>query len=150
MTELTWEEPPVKGRNRNDWDTIAASLKANPNKWAVVAENVSASTGTHIRHGRLTAFSPKGAFEARVSGAKADNGGRAEKIYARYVGTASPVETVAETATASPVETVTASARYESFPEPSPTAIVGSVVPPLPEHLQQVSRLTELLSDDDA
>ena len=150
MTELTWEEPPVKGRNRNDWDTIAASLKANPNKWAVVAENVSASTGTHIRHGRLTAFSPKGAFEARVSGAKADNGGRAEKIYARYVGTASPLGATTEPTTASAPETVTASAQYEELPEPTPTALVGSVIPPLPEHLQQVSRLTELLSEDDA
>jgi hypothetical protein len=150
MTELTWEEPPVKGRNRNDWNTIAASLKANPNKWAVVAENVSASTGTHIRHGRLTAFAPEGTFEARVSGAKADNGGRAEKIYARYVGTASTSSAPTETVTASPLDSVTASARYESLPEPSPTAIVGSVVPPLPEHLQQVNRLSDLLTEDDA
>lgn len=143
MTELTWEEPPVKGRNRHDWDSIAASLKANPNKWAVVAEDVSASTGTHIRHGRLTAFAPKGAFEARVSGAKADNNGRADKIYARYVGTASP----AEPTTASPVETVTASAI-----EPEPTALVGSVtvggVPPYPEHLQTVDRLLPVLDED--
>lgn len=145
MTELTWEEPPVKGRNRNDWESIAASLKANPNKWAVVAENVSASTGTHIRHGRLTAFAPEGTFEARVSGAKADNGGRAEKIYARYVGTASAGTVSASTTVTEPV---TASApEYVALPEPvaEPTAIVGSVVPPYPEHLQQVRDLSELL-----
>lgn len=144
MAELTWEEPPVKGRNRNDWESIAASLKANPNKWAVVAENVSASTGTHIRHGRLTAFAPEGAFEARVSGAKADNGGRAEKIYARYVGTAS----VAEPVTASAKLTVE-DAIHASLPPTEPIALVGSVtaggVPPFPEHLQQVRDLSELL-----
>lgn len=148
MTELTWEEPPVKGRNRNDWDSIAASLKANPNKWAVVAENVSASTGTHIRHGRLTAFAPEGTFEARVSGAKADNGGRAEKIYARYVGTASTTETVVEPVTASAIETT-----YETLPEPvEATALVGSIVPegvpPYPEHLQTVDRLLPILDED--
>ena len=154
MTELTWEEPPVKGRNRHDWNTIAASLKANPNKWAVVAEDVSASTGTHIRHGRLTAFAPEGTFEARVSGAKADNGGRAEKIYARYVGTAS-----AEPVTASAPKTVTASAEsvtdsyaYEALPETEPIALVGSVtvggVPPYPEHLQTVDRLLPILDED--
>jgi hypothetical protein len=144
MTELTWEEPPVKGRNRNDWNTIAASLKANPNKWAVVAENVSASTGTHIRHGRLTAFAPEGTFEARVSGAKADNGGRAEKIYARYVGTAS-AEPV--TASAHVTETV-----EDSLPVTEPIALVGSItvggVPPFPEHLQTVDRLLPVLDED--
>lgn len=140
MAELTWEEPPVKGRNRNDWDTIAASLKANPNKWAVVAENVSASTGTHIRHGRLTAFAPEGTFEARVSGAKADNGGRAEKIYARYVGTASAEPVTASAVVSEPVA--------ETVAVPEPTALVGSVtvggIPPYPEHLQQVRDLSEL------
>lgn len=140
MSELTWEEPPVKGRNRNNWDAIAASLKANPNRWAVVAENVSASTGTHIRHGRLTAFAPEGTFEARVSGAKADNGGRADKIYARYVGTASALVTEPET--------VTASASVET----EPVALVGSVtvggVPPYPEHLQTVDRLLPVLDED--
>lgn len=142
MSELTWEEPPVKGRNRNNWDAIAASLKANPNRWAVVAENVSASTGTHIRHGRLTAFAPEGTFEARVAGAKAENGGRADKIYARYVGTAS-------------VEPVTASAHVvdeSALPATEPIALVGSVtvggVPPYPEHLQTVDRLLPELDDE--
>lgn len=146
MTELKWEEPPVKGRNRNDWETIAASLKANPHKWAVVAENVSASTGTHIRHGRLTAFAPEGTFEARVSGAKAENGGRAEKIYARYVGTASASVTEPETVTAS------ASVETASALETEPVALVGSVapqgVPPYPEHLQTVDRLLPELDED--
>lgn len=87
MTELKWEDPPanLQARNRRDWNTIANGLRSRPNEWAVVAENVSASTGTHIRHGRLTAFAPAGAYEARVSGARSEDG-RASKVYARYVG----------------------------------------------------------------
>lgn len=91
MVELTWEEPPQQllGRGRTNWSEIADALRSNPEKWAVVAENVSASTGTHIRYGRLKAFAPSGAFEARVSGARADDSGRASKVYARYIGGAS-------------------------------------------------------------
>lgn len=88
MTPLRWETPPaaLRNRTRRDWQVIADSLKDNPGNWAVVAEDVSASTGTHIRHGRLTAFAPAGAFEARVSGARDSKTGRAEKVYARYIG----------------------------------------------------------------
>ena len=86
MIELNWEEPPSSPyRTRRDWKSVADSLRAHPNEWAVVAEDVSASTGTHIRHGRLRAFTPAGAFESRVLGARASDG-RAEKIYARFVG----------------------------------------------------------------
>jgi hypothetical protein len=88
MTPLRWETPPasLRNRTRRNWQEVADSLKANPGNWAVVAEDVSASTGTHIRHGRLTAFAPEGAFEARVSGARDSKTGRAEKVYARFIG----------------------------------------------------------------
>jgi hypothetical protein len=101
MVDIKWEEPPKQllGRGRTNWSEIASALKSNPDKWAVVAENVSASTGTHIRYGRLKAFEPSGAFEARVSGAHSSASGRAEKIYARYVGSKSSV-TIASTAEA--------------------------------------------------
>ena len=97
MTELKWEDPPasLQARNRRDWNSIADGLRTRPHQWAVVAENVSASTGTHIRHGRLTAFEPAGAFEARVSGARSEDG-RASKVYARYVGTGEPVAATSE------------------------------------------------------
>jgi hypothetical protein len=67
MVDIKWEEPPKQllGRGRTNWSEIASALKSNPEQWAVVAENVSASTGTHIRYGRLKAFEPSGAFEAR-------------------------------------------------------------------------------------
>jgi len=105
MVEMKWEEPPQQllGRGHTDWRAVADALKSNPNEWAVVAENVSASTGTHIRYGRLKAFEPSGAFEARVSGARGDASGRASKVYARYVGagsvTTTPVTEVVEEGT---------------------------------------------------
>ena len=96
MAELTWEEPPNKllTRGSTDWLGVAKALKARPNEWAVVAENVSASTGTHIRYGKLKAFEPSGAFEARVSGTKVSGGGRASKVYARYVVGSAPTTPV--------------------------------------------------------
>jgi hypothetical protein len=98
MLEMKWEEPPQQllGRGQTNWQEIANALKSNPNEWAVVAENVSASTGTHIRYGRLKAFEPSGAFESRVRGAHSSANGRAEKIYARYVGSESSA-TIAST-----------------------------------------------------
>jgi hypothetical protein len=88
MTKMIWEAPPasLQTRNRHNWQEIADLLKSKPGQWAVVAEDVSASTGTHIRHGRLTAFVPAGAFEARVAGARDTDAGRANKVYARFVG----------------------------------------------------------------
>ena len=98
MVNLKWEEPPQEllGRGRTNWKEIADALKRNPEQWAVVAENVSASTGTHIRHGRLKAFAPAGAFEARVSGARSDESGRANKVYARYIGSTTSTTTETE------------------------------------------------------
>jgi hypothetical protein len=119
MVELKWEEPPQQllGRGRTDWREIADALKSNPEQWAVVAENVSASTGTHIRYGRLKAFEPAGAFEARVSGARADDSGRASKVYARYIGTAPTGEIV--TPTSEPLEFVeTLSTKTETDKSP--------------------------------
>ena len=112
MFEMKWEEPPQQllGRGRTDWRAIADALKSNPNEWAVVAENVSASTGTHIRYGRLKAFEPSGAFEARVSGARADSSGRASKVYARFVGVG------ATTPTPAPVSEVVEQVEEEETP----------------------------------
>lgn len=94
MTSINWEAPPeaLLNRQRRDWQNVADELRARPGQWAVVAEGVSASTGTHIRHGRLTAFAPAGSFEARVSGARSDEG-KASKVYARYIGASTPAPT---------------------------------------------------------
>jgi hypothetical protein len=110
MTELKWEDPPasLQARNRRDWNSIANGLRTRPLEWAIVAENVSASTGTHIRHGRLTAFAPAGAFEARVSGARSEDG-RASKVYARYVGSVKPEPS------------------YESLPKTEPLEIIETL-----------------------
>lgn len=116
MTEIKWEEPPKQllGRGRTNWEDIANTLKSNPEKWAVVAENVSASTGTHIRYGRLKAFAPSGSFEARVSGAHSADNGRAEKIYARFIGTKTST-TSTTTPTPEPVSVASAAESDWSF-----------------------------------
>jgi hypothetical protein len=115
MVDIKWEEPPKQllGRGRTNWEEIASALKSNPEQWAVVAENVSASTGTHIRYGRLKAFEPSGAFEARVSGAHSSENGRAEKIYARYIG--ATTSTPSTTSTPEPVSVVSAEESDWSF-----------------------------------
>jgi hypothetical protein len=115
MVDIKWEEPPKQllGRGRTNWEEIASALKSNPEQWAVVAENVSASTGTHIRYGRLKAFEPSGAFEARVSGAHSAENGRAEKIYARYIG--AKTSTPSTTSTPEPVSVASAGESDWSF-----------------------------------
>ena len=70
---------PVSAR----WAVVADMLKENPEQWAVVAENVSASTAHLIRTGGYKAFLPEGAFEATTRG---NSGGRAAEVYARYIG----------------------------------------------------------------
>lgn len=115
MVDIKWEEPPQQllGRGRTNWSEIANALKGNPEQWAVVAENVSASTGTHIRYGRLKAFEPSGSFEARVSGAHSSSSGRAEKIYARYVGSKSA--TIASTAEALGARTTESASSFQPW-----------------------------------
>lgn len=83
--EIKWEEPTPDGRGNKpfrDWAGISALLRDRPGEWAVVAEDVSVSTASHIKRGRFRGF-VAGEFEA-VS--RNVINGRAEKIYARYVG----------------------------------------------------------------
>lgn len=84
---ITWESPaPRRGRPpRTKYYEIAEELKKNPGEWALVGEDMSISTGNHISSGRIKAFQPAGEFEGTIRGIK---GSRAEKVYARYVGTA--------------------------------------------------------------
>lgn len=84
---VQWKEPPAPPRYksaRHDWKAIADRLRFNPSEWALVAKEVNPSTVTHIRQGRLTAFSPAGSYEASGHG-RTENGQTAE-LYVRYVG----------------------------------------------------------------
>jgi hypothetical protein len=76
MGEIKWEDPASakRGPGRKPmYDLLVAQLKLRPGVWAVVAENVSPNTVTHLKK--------MYALEATARGIK---GGRAEKIYARW------------------------------------------------------------------
>jgi hypothetical protein len=83
---ITWEEPPEDARRKGngaDWFEIAAELRSNPNRWALVREDAAPSAARQIKKG-LVGGMVEGEFEARTVTSGQKNG-RA-KIYARYVG----------------------------------------------------------------
>lgn len=78
---IRWEAPPPtkygKGRGRrpqgdgrDQWETVAADLRAQPGEWAVIAEmenNGPVSTLTSaIKRGATPAWEPAGAFDAAM------------------------------------------------------------------------------------
>jgi hypothetical protein len=92
-----WEEPPPTnlGRRPRDIRTdadaytdIAARLRVNPGRWAVIAEfgtpgTVQASSSNlvdAIRRGRTPSWSPAGSYEAT-----ARKRGNITTVYARYL-----------------------------------------------------------------
>jgi hypothetical protein len=80
---IRWEEPPPPGSY--DWDAITQALRAQPGKWALIAEPATVSLATtlayQVRTGRRPHTDPPGAFEARSSTKAGTN-----RVYARYVG----------------------------------------------------------------
>lgn len=72
---MRWEDP-----SRHDaWSEEANALRSNPNTWAVIVEGQpnAAVLALNIRRGRLSAFRPVGAFDAKV---------RRGAVYAIYLG----------------------------------------------------------------
>jgi len=84
---ITFQEPPAVTRPGRNPDTkyvlIAEELKSRPNEWALILEKGHQTTAARIRTGRISAFRPKGAFEATAR--NTDEQGRCE-VYARFVG----------------------------------------------------------------
>ena len=96
---IRWEEPPPHGNGRKPtnrpkqttlWRGIAAELREHPGRWAlVVAEdgyNYAGGLASQIERGSLSAFRPRGSFEAvtRTVGMV--------RVYARFVGEPSSPE----------------------------------------------------------
>lgn len=81
MTDVKWEDPPPKRQSgrpvgTGKFESIAASLKANPNRWALVQEGVKPGC---VRNWR------RRGFETGIRTAGTDqNGSRIFNIYARY------------------------------------------------------------------
>jgi hypothetical protein len=86
-TNLEWKNPPKPVRYKRGnvkWQAIAEELRKRPNEWALIAHDVNPSLVTHIRQGRLQAFTPNGTFEA--SGQGRNERGYTTELYARFVG----------------------------------------------------------------
>ena len=101
---MEWKTPPKPvryKRSNTEWNEIADRLRANPNEWAKVAEDINPSTVTHIRKGRLQAFTPAGSFEA--SGHGRTDKGYTKELYVRFVGAG--VATTASTTASTTVGT---------------------------------------------
>jgi hypothetical protein len=86
---IRWEEPPAAkrsgpaGQGWSKYAALAEELRANPGRWALVAERAGTdgALATHIRSGQMQCFTPTGDFDAA-----ARRVGRITRIYARYVG----------------------------------------------------------------
>lgn len=82
--DAVWETPPSARRPRTDWTPTAEELRSHPGEWQRIQENSkSAGLTFHIKTGRLTAFRPRGEFQARSVKNKEDG---SYNIYARFVG----------------------------------------------------------------
>ncbi len=81
--DLIWEEPGVTPPSaRREWRITLDQLRERPGVWALVATDVATSAANQIKRGRLGGAAP-GEFEATLRGIR---NGRADKLYARYVG----------------------------------------------------------------
>jgi hypothetical protein len=83
---LHFEEPPQINRRHIIPDDVVKLLTGNPGEWMVVRDNAPTAnaayaTAHQIRHGRLIAFRPPGAFEARGRTVEGTF-----RVYARYIG----------------------------------------------------------------
>lgn len=82
MSAFKWQDPPAaamrKGAGKHA--AIAAELRANPGRWALVLEGNSNSHA--INKGLIACYLPAGSFES-VARRRAD--GKSD-TYARYIG----------------------------------------------------------------
>lgn len=81
--ELQWEEPQDRRFSKEEYGPIAEGLRTRPGHWARLADGLTesrtqaSSLALSVRRGKLSAFKPQGAYEARSS---------KDKVWVRYVG----------------------------------------------------------------
>lgn len=79
-----WQEPDrIKSQGLKNWAEVADELKTNPQRWALVAENVSTGMAGNLRKGRVSAFRPSANWEFTT---RENAEGRVGKLFARYIG----------------------------------------------------------------
>lgn len=92
MGELEFKPvpPPAKGGMtlKADWDDIAKQLRAHPSEWTVVRSNrirsTAASTAANIKSGAMSAFQPRGHYDATTRLNPSTN---EIDVWATYLGT---------------------------------------------------------------
>lgn len=91
MSVIRWEDPPEHGNNKPKkplkYQEVADELRANPNAWGVVVEDMSTGGAGALAHNIRIGQRPwdgPGRFEARTVGALGAKSGA--KVYARYIG----------------------------------------------------------------
>ncbi len=85
MADIQWRTPPehvLNQQRRTQYDDFADALKQRPQEWAVLpgekgSVDSARSTALNIRNGRMSAFKPKGQWEAVTDGTT---------IYVRFKG----------------------------------------------------------------
>ena len=65
---LRFENPPRPGGSRTDWGQVAAELRENPGKWALVGtaptKGAAAAKAYQIKTAKAVPFTPAGSFDA--------------------------------------------------------------------------------------
>jgi hypothetical protein len=86
VSDIVWEEPPVKKRGKSgaspEWVGRLAPMRSRPGTWANLGR-FSASTVTHLRQGHYAGTTP-GEYEAE--GRDFDRSKNTVTLYVRYVG----------------------------------------------------------------
>jgi hypothetical protein len=80
------DEMPIQSRRspneRYNWYEIADDLRADPGRWALVAENVPRSHASQIRAGQKKAFQPPEDWLVQTKGPRGTRG----DIYMAFIG----------------------------------------------------------------
>jgi len=87
MDELKWQDPPtvVKQSERVSRLALAAQLRSNPGKWALISahatKGAAVTLACDVRKAYGPGFAPAGTFEATTV-----QNGNDWDVYARYIG----------------------------------------------------------------
>ena len=79
------EEPPPRRDRRYDWQSIADSLRQQPEGWGKVFDKDVASLATAIRIGSIKAMRRDAGIEIRTTNNRHQDGVRTCTLWARYV-----------------------------------------------------------------
>ena len=85
MSALAWQDPPAQGRPGRPpgkHAALAAEMRANPGRWALIGQYGTSGLAGVVRNGKIACYAPAGSFETAT---RKRTDGRWD-IYARFVG----------------------------------------------------------------